>query len=148
MRHGLLIIIQLLHRYLSCDIITTMVYNHIEKKQLKIVLLAYLVLALIGSSAISAGEAFCFEYSNNDSIYSGRYFSAISHTFDWLAGDVLTIRKTNGFSNSPLRNRSLRVFTLAGTIATAICLVGADFQTLSKDNNPTIKNFILMRLRI
>jgi len=125
-----------------------MVYNHIEKKQLKIVLLAYLVLALIGSSAISAGEAFCFDYSNNDSICSGRYFSSISHAFDWLAGDVLTIRKTNSFSNSPLRNRSLRVFAFAGTIVAAICLVGANFQTFYKDNNPTIKNFILLRLRI
>jgi len=125
-----------------------MVYNHIEKKQLKIVLLAYLVLALIGSSAISAGEAFCFEYSNNDSIYSGKYFSSINYFIDWLAGDVLTIRKTNDFSNSPLRNRSLRVFTFAGAIATAICLMGANFQTLNKDNNPTIKNLILLKLRI
>jgi len=125
-----------------------MVYNHIEKKYLKFFLLAYLALALIGSSAISAGEAFCFEYSNNDSIYSGRYFSSISHTFDWLAGDMLTIRKTSGFSNSPLRNRSLRVFALAGIIAAAICLVGSNFQTLDKDNNPTIKNLILLRLRI
>ena len=129
--------------YYSC-----MVYSHIEKKQLKIVLLAYLVLALIGSSAISAGEAFSFDYSNNDSIYSGRYFSSISHTFDWLVGDILTIRKTNNFSNSPIRNRSLRVFTLAGTIATAICLVGTNLQTFYKDNNPAIKNFILLRLRI
>jgi hypothetical protein len=125
-----------------------MVYNHTERKRLKLFLLAYLVLALIGSSAISAGEAFCFDYSNNDSIYSGRYFSSISHNFDWLAGDVLTIRKTNGFSNSPLRNRTLRVFTLAGTIATAICLVGANFLTLKKDNNLTIKNLILLRLRV
>ena len=125
-----------------------MVYNHIGKKQLNLLLLAYLILALVGSSAISAGEAFCFDYSNNDSICSGRYFSSISHTFDWLAGDVLTIRKTNGFSNSPLRNRSLRVFALAGIIATAIYLVGANFQTLIKDNNPTINNSILLRLRI
>jgi len=125
-----------------------MVYNHIEKKWLKLVLLAYLVLALIGSSAISAGEAFCFDYSNNDSIYSGRYFSSISHTLDWLAGDVLTIRKTNGFPNSPLRNRLIRLFTLAGTIAAVIYLVGANLQTLNKDNNPTIKNLVLLRLRV
>jgi len=125
-----------------------MVYNHIEKKQLKIVLMAYLIIALIGSSAISAGEAFYVDYSYNDSICSGKYFSSINHFIDRLAGDALTIRKTNSYSNSPLRNRSLRVFAFAGTIATAICLVGANFQTFYKDNNPTIKNFILLRLRI
>jgi len=47
----------------------------IEKKHIKIILFAYLILALIGSSAISAGEAFCIEYSNNDSLSSGRCFS-------------------------------------------------------------------------
>jgi len=124
------------------------VYNHIEKKWFNLFLLAYLALALIGSSAISAGEAFCFDYSNNDSICSGRYFSSISHTFDRLAGDILTIRKTNDFSNSLLRSKSLRVFTLAGITAAAIYLVGANLQTINKDNNPTIKKIIFLRLRI
>ena len=125
-----------------------MVYNHIEKKWLKLFLLTYLVLALIGSSAISAGEAFCFDYSNSDSISSGKYFSSTNRFIDWLAGDILTMRKTGGFSNSPLRNRLLRVFTLAGTIATAVYLVGANLQTLNNGNNQTIKNLILLRLRI
>ena len=125
-----------------------MVYNHIEKKRLNLFLLAYLVLALIGSSAISAGEAFCFEYSNNDSIYSGKYFSSINHFIDWLAGDVLTIRKTNGFSNSPLRSRLLRVFALAGTIAAAVYLAGTNLKTLKNVNNPTVKNLICLKLRI
>jgi len=125
-----------------------MVYNHIEKKQLKFVLLAYLILALIGSSAISAGEAFCLDYSNNDGICSGKYFSSINYTFGCLAGDVLVIRKTSNFPNSPLRNRLPRVFVFAGIIATVIYLVGANFLTLSKDNNLTIKNLILLRLRI
>ena len=125
-----------------------MVNNHIEKKQLKLVLLAYLILALIGSSAISAGEAFCFDYSNNDSIYSGRYFSSISHIIDWLAGDVLTIRKTNGYSNSPIRNRLLRLFALAGITATAIYLAGANLKTIRNDNITIIKNLVLLKLRI
>jgi len=125
-----------------------MVYNHIEKKQLKLVLLAYLILALIGSSVISVGEAFCFDYSNDDSICSGRYFSSISHIIDWLAGDVLTIRKTNGYSNSPIRNRLLRLFALAGITATAIYLAGANLKTIRNDNITIIKNLVLLKLRI
>jgi len=124
-----------------------MVNNHIEKKLSKLFLLAYLILALVGSSAISAGEAFCFDYSDNDSIYSGRYFSSISHTFDWLVGDVLTIRRTNGFSNPLVRNRLLRIFTLAGTIAVAICLVRANLK-IKNDNSPIIENPVLLKLRI
>jgi len=123
-----------------------MVYSHAERKRSKLVLLAYLILALIGSSAISAGEAFCFEYSNNDSIYSGRCFSS-SHIIDWLAGDILTIRKTNGYSNFPLRNRLLRVFTLAGTIVTAIYLVRANLK-IEDGNSPIMKNLVLLKLRI
>ena len=125
-----------------------MVYSHTEKKQLKLVLLAYLILALIGSSAISAGEAFSFDCSNNDSICSGRYFSSISHIIDWLAGDILTIRKTNGYSNLPLRNRLLRLFALAGTIVAAIYLAGANLKTIKNDNIPIIKNLVLLKLRI
>jgi hypothetical protein len=125
-----------------------MVNNHIKRKRLKFVLLSYLILALIGSSAISAGEAFCFEYSNNDSICSGRYFSSISHIVDWLAGDVLTIRKTSGYSNSPLRNRLLRLFALAGTTAAAIYLAGANSKTIKNDNIPIMKNLVLLKLRI
>jgi hypothetical protein len=125
-----------------------MVYNHIKGKRLKLVLLSYLILALIGSSAISAGEAFCFDYSDNDSICSGRYFSSISHIIDWLAGDILTIRKTNGYSNSPSRNRLHRLFALAGTTAAAIYLGGANLKTIKNDNIPIIKNLVLLKLRI
>jgi hypothetical protein len=124
-----------------------MVHNHIEKKWSKLFLLAYLILALIGSSAISAGEAFCFNYSNNDSIYSGKYFSSINHFIDWLAGDIITIRKTNGYSNPLSRNRSLRVFTFAGIIATAIFLVRTNLK-IKNDNIPIIKNLVLLKLRI
>jgi hypothetical protein len=125
-----------------------MVHSRAERKRLKIVLLAYLILALIGSSAISAGEAFCFDYSNNDSICSGRYFSSRSHIVDWLAGDVLTIRKTNGYSNSQSRNRLFRLFALAGTTAAAIYLAGADSKTIKNDNIPIMKNLVLLKLRI
>jgi len=118
------------------------------KKRSKLALLAYLILALIGSSAISAGEAFYLEYLNNDGMCSGRYFSSIGHTIDWHAGDALTIRKARGFSNSPLRNRLLRAFALAGTIAVAAYLVGENLKIINNNNIPIIKNLVPLKLRI
>jgi len=122
------------------------VLDIIEKKHIKIILLAYLILALIGSSAISAGEAFYIEYSNNDSLSSGRCFSSINHTIDWLAG--VTIRKANGYPNSMSRSRLLRVFALAGIIVTVICPVKTDLKLIKNKNTPILKNLILLKLRI
>ena len=125
-----------------------MTYTLGEKRS-KLVLLAYLILALIGSSAISAGEAFCFEYSNNDDLSSdSRYFFSIGHTVDWLAAEVLTLRKAHGYSNSLLRNRLLRVFAFAGTISIALYLVGANLKIIENNNMPTMKNLVLLKLRI
>jgi len=118
----------------------------IEKKQIKIILLAYLVLALIGSSAISAGEAFYFEYSNSDSLSSGRCFSSINHTVDWLAR--VTIRKANGYPNSMSRSRLLRVFALAGIIVTVISPVETNQKIIKNGNTSILKNLILLKLRI
>jgi hypothetical protein len=119
----------------------------VHKKGAKLVLFMYLILALIGSAAISAGEAFCFEYSNNDTLSSGGYISP-GHTIDWLVADALTLRKANGYSNSPLRNRLLRVFTFAGTISMALYLVGAKLKKMNNDNIQTIRNLVLLKLRI
>jgi len=120
----------------------------IGEKRSKPVLLACLILALIGSSAISAGEAFCSEYSNDDNLSSNTYFSSVGHTIDWLTAQVLTLRRAHGYSNSPLRNRLLRVFTFAGAIAVTIYLVGANLKIIKNDNMPIIRNLVLLKLRI
>jgi len=115
------------------------------EKRLILILLIYMILALISSSAISTGEAFCFEYLNNDNLGSDRYFSSIDHTIDWLA--EVTIRKTNGYSNSLSRNRLLRVFVFEGIIAVTTYLAGAN-QKNNNYNISIIKNFVLLKLRI
>jgi hypothetical protein len=120
----------------------------IGQKRSKPVLLVCLTLALIGSSAISAGEGFCFEHLNDDSLDSGAYFSSTSHTVDWLATGALTLRRARGHSNSLLQNRLLRVFTLAGTIVIAIYLVGANLKIIENDNISIIKNLVFLKLRI
>jgi hypothetical protein len=108
--------------------------HNIGEKRSKFVLLACLILALIGSSAISAGEAFCFEYSNDDSLSSDTYFSSVGRTVDWLTAQALTLRRAHGYSDFLLRNRLLRVFTFAGAIALTIYLVGANLKIIENDN--------------
>jgi len=116
----------------------------VEEKRF-IFLLTYLILALIGSSAISVGEAFCFDYSNHEDLGSSGYLYQTNHTIDWLVGS--TIRKTNNYSNSPLRYRLLRLFAAFGTIVITIYLVRVNLKTIRIDNIPIIKNLILLKLR-
>ena len=137
----------LFEKYLSCNIILYMTHS-IGEKRLKLVLLPYLILALIVSSAISTAEAFCIEYSRDDRMSSGGCFCSISHTIDWLAGETLTLRKDSGYSNSPLRNGLLRVFTFAGTISIALYLAGANLKIIKNDNIQIIRNLVLLKLRI
>jgi hypothetical protein len=117
------------------------------EKRSKSVLLVYLILALIGSAAISAGEAFYLEDSN-DSLSSGRYFSSIEYNVDWLTTNILTLRRARGYSNSPLRNKLLRIFTFAGIFSIALYLVGANLKIIKNDNVQIIKNLVLLKLRI
>jgi hypothetical protein len=117
-------------------------------RRLYFFLLAYLVLALMVSSSISAGEAFCFEHVGNDSLNSGTYFSSIKHIVDWLPANALTLRKARGYSNSLLQNRLFRVFTLAGTTAIALYLAGANLKILENDNVLIIKDLVLLKLKI
>ena len=117
----------------------------IEEKRLRFLLLTYLILALIGSSAISAGEAFCFNYSNHEDLGSSGYLYQTNHTIDWLVGS--TIRKTNNYSNSLLRYRLLRLFAAFGTIVITIYLVKVNLKTIRIDNIPIIKNLIPLKLR-
>jgi len=118
------------------------------KKWAKLVLFAYFILALIGSSAISAGEAFYLENSNDDSLSSDRYFSSIDYNVDWLAASILTLRRARGYSNSPLRSKLLRIFTFTGIFSIALYLVGANLKIIKNDNIQILKNLVPLKLRI
>jgi hypothetical protein len=124
-----------------------MAYN-LGKKCSKIVFLAYLIFAIIGTFTISTGEAPIFEHSDKDIIGSDRYCVSISHAADCLIEDTTTIGKALRFSNSSLRSGLLRVFTLAGTIAIALYLAGANLKTIKNINIPLAKTKILLKLRI
>jgi hypothetical protein len=118
------------------------------EKKLNLFLFMYLILALLCSSAISASEAFWFESPNNDSLSSSGCFSVISNNIDWLTGEIITLRKANGHSNSLLRNRLLRIFTFAGIISIEVYLVGAKQKTIKNDNIPINKSLVILNLRI
>jgi hypothetical protein len=122
--------------------------NKTGGKKLKPFFLMYLILALIFSSVISASEAFWFESPNNDSLCSSGYFSVISNNIDWLTGEIITLKKANGHSNSLPRNRLLRMLTFAGIISIAVYLVGAKQKTVKNDYISTIKSLVILNLRI
>jgi hypothetical protein len=114
-------------------------------KRSECILIMYLVFAIIGTFAV--GGASCFEHSNKG-LDTNRYFSAMSHTVDWLAEDTTTIGKAHGSANSPLRNGLLRVFILAGTIVAAVYLARANLKIIKNENFLPVKKLILLKLRI
>ena len=118
------------------------------EKWLKNVLLAYLILAIIGSFAFAAGQAFSYEKSDRDFLGSNSYFSSIVHTIDWLAEDTPAISNAYKNSNSPLRNGLLRVFTLAGITGITVFLAKSNFKININENFPVIKNLFPLKLRI
>jgi len=124
-----------------------MAYYKVGEKQLYLVFLVYLTLSLIASSTFSIIESWHFDYSDNDCLSSGRYLTSISQTFDWLAGDILRIRKPRDNSNSQFRNRLLRVFALDGIIAIAASLSEVSLK-IKKGNFPIIKDPVPLILRI
>jgi len=110
-------------------------------------ILAYLIIALIGSSVVSAGEALSFEYSSDNSVSSSGYFSSINNNIDWLAGNIITVKKARGSSNSMSRNGLFRLFTPSGTTAMANP-AKEDLKIIKNDHILIIKNFVLLKLRI
>jgi hypothetical protein len=111
-------------------------------------MVSLLIFVIIIAFTISTSEASIFGYSNKDIIGTGRYCESISHAVDFLAEDTTTIGKDLRFTNSPLRNGLLRVFTLAGTIAIAPYLAGANIKAIKNDAILLTKNHIFLKLRI
>jgi hypothetical protein len=120
-------------------------FSNKNEKSLNVFLLTYVIFVLTCSSAISAGEAFGNEYSNNNNYNSNTYFSSVGHNIGWLV--KITLKKTTGNSNSRTRSKFFRLFTFAGIIAMAIYLMRVNIK--NKNNKiQTVKNFVLLKLRI
>jgi len=120
----------------------------IREKWPKKILMFYLALAIIGTFAFSIGQTFSYENSNQNNLSSIVYISSTAHTIDWLAEDTPTVNKAYKYSNSPLRNSLLRIFTLPGIISIALLLAKSHYKQYKNDNAPRIKNLVPLKLRI
>ena len=118
------------------------------EKWLKSALLIYLILAIIGSLALSTGQDFSHKKTNKDNTGSSGYFSSIVLTVDWLAEDTPAISKTHRYTNAALRNGLLRVFMLTGIIGITLFLAKSNLKKIKNDNFPIIKNLVPLKLRI
>ena len=118
------------------------------KKWLKFVLPIYLILAIAGSFAFSAGKDLLYANTNGDIPGSGSYFSSTVRTVDWLAEDTPTINNANKHSNTLLRNRLIRVFAITGIFGIAVFFAKSNFKINKNDNFPKIKNLVPLKLRI
>ena len=117
-------------------------------KWLKSVLMVYLVLAIIGSFAFSAGQTFSYVKSDKDVLSSNIYFSSINHVVDWLAEDTPIVSKAQRNSNSPLRICLLRIFTITGIISIAMLFAKSNVKINKNNNFLTVNYLVPLKLRI
>jgi hypothetical protein len=113
-----------------------------------LILLAYLMLAVTGFFAVPTGEIFQVGGSSTDGLNSSGFYSSISRTIDWLGEDTTTIGKAFASSSSPQRNGLFRVFMIIGIIAAVIHSMCLYFHLIKKNHISSIKNTILLKLRI
>ena len=119
-----------------------------KKTRLKKFLIIYLILAITGSFAFTLGEFLCSTGSGTDNMGSGRFFSSISHTIDWLAEDSPAISKANRYSNNSMNTGMLRVFVFAGLFGITMILTKSKIKININNNFLNRKNNIPLKLRI
>ena len=120
---------------------------NVREKWFRLALPAYLILAILGSFALSTDKSFYFEDFSKDSLGSSSYFSPIVLTIDWLAENSPTINKAHKYSHPSLRNGLLHVFTSIGVTVIAMFLAKSNFKTNKNDNFPILKNLVPLKLR-
>ena len=107
-----------------------------------------LILAILGSVALSTDKPSYFEDFSKDSLGSSSYFSPIVLTIDWLAENSPTINKAHKYSHPSLRNGLLHVFTSIGVTVIAMFLAKSNFKIEKNNSFPVIKNLVPLKLRI
>jgi hypothetical protein len=109
---------------------------------------AYLVLALIGAPTFSIAENLRFDEPMKNQLTSGGFFTAASHTIDWLIEDTKTIGNSNGHYYFPVRNGMPRIFMPTEIQNTAIYFAGLLLQTARNNPSPIEINAAPLKLRI
>ncbi|MDR1143769.1 MAG: hypothetical protein LBK77_06065 [Spirochaetaceae bacterium] len=117
----------------------------LEKKPAIPFLALYLILAVAGSFTISRGEFF---YAAHDPDVAEKFFAPGDYPADCLPGNALVIRRNSGSAGSVLRALSPRIIMQAGVELTEAAIVRSPFHTNVKTAYFTIKDSILLKLRI
>jgi hypothetical protein len=120
----------------------------IGRKCLKFAFLAYLMLVVTGFFAFSNNDAFWLSNYNPDSLESVSFISSITYTADCLAENTAITNKINGNTSSLLRNGLLRIFLFMGIYIAAVYRTQFFYNAIKNDENFTIKNDIILKLRI
>ncbi|MDR0688858.1 MAG: hypothetical protein LBG08_01125 [Spirochaetaceae bacterium] len=113
------------------------------KKRLCLVLASALVFVIMGAFTFAAVEPFVSgDFEDRGPISEG-FFSQVDYTVDCLAEGVSIMNKARGASFSPLRGVISLEIKNIGT-----ALSHCSLKTIEKTNHLTIKNPILLKLRI
>jgi hypothetical protein len=120
----------------------------LEKKWPRLILAAYLACAIMGMFTFAAVEPFRSADLWEDGITSG--VSLIQHDLsaDTSIEGEPVITNGRGYSFSPPRNGSPRTVMLPGTRDTGSVIAYPSLQVIEKINRLTVKNSILLKLRI
>jgi hypothetical protein len=119
------------------------------KKWSRLILAAYLVLAVMGIFTFSV-----IEHLHSDDFWkaktggSGGFFALIDHTTDCLSENVIILGKARGHSFSPLQNSSLRIMMSPGAKDAKTVFSQSFLRIIEKTNYLNTKNTILLKLRI
>jgi hypothetical protein len=117
------------------------------EKGVKILLLSYLMLAVIGSFSFSTGEDY-FNINNSECLESGSYITSVNYTIDCLAEDAAGTIKANGYRFSQFRNGLLRIFAITGICLVSVCFSKSFYKIIKNIYIPITKEQILLKLRI
>jgi hypothetical protein len=119
------------------------------KKWPRLILAAYLVLAVMGIFTFAVIEPFYFDdFGKAAAGESGGFFALIDHTTDCLSETAIIQGKAKGHSSSSLHNSSLRGMMSLGAKDAQTVFSQSFLRVIEKANYLNIKNAILLKLRI
>jgi len=118
------------------------------KKWLYIFFFPYLLVALMGSLALSINKTFYFDRLVKNKVNSDAYFTTINHTIDWLAVNTNTIRKAHRNTSFRLHSGLIHILMFAGIPFAAFSIYKSNFLSIKNRQTANIKNTVLLKLRI
>lgn len=108
----------------------------------------YLVFAILGTGTFAMTDTFRFDLCDEYAPVTDEFFTSQDHRIDWLIENTALIGRAKGHSPSPLGNGTLRIFMPLGIQYPGPAKVQLSVQTIKKIPYLTVKNTILLKLRI